>query len=59
MIYYKLDILLKIIRYEVMTMENERCHLQSGDNCKLQKKVQDRYVYNIIYSLFLLLYFVP
>ena len=33
---YKLDILLKIISYEVMTMGNEGCKLQSNDNWKLQ-----------------------
>ena len=34
MIYYKLDILLQMVSYEVMTIENENGQLQSADNCK-------------------------
>ena len=48
-----------MVSYKVMTIEHENGHLQSADDCKWQWKVEDTYVGNIIYSLFLFFYFDP
>ena len=58
MVYCKVGILLKMVSYKVMKIENENGQLQSADNCKWQWKVEDTYVGNIIYSLFLHFFFI-